>query len=226
MTLTATDAGGSTLDKTYYKIGATGATQTYTTPFTVSDATQVTYWSTDLAGNKEDATSFTPQIDKLAPHTVASTAPAGWTNGPVQVTLTATDTGGSTLDKTYYKIGATGATQTYTTPFAVSDATTVTYWSTDLAGNKEADQQLTPQIDKLAPVVTDDIASGWQTAAQTVDLSTTDPGGSGVAQLVCTLDGNAVTLPAARRLLPGDHRRPAHHQPTTPSTTPAIRATP
>ena len=96
----------------------------------------ITYYVVDGAGNQSATQTKSLWIDATAPTTSATTTPAGWTNGPVQVTLTATDTGGSTLDKTYYKIGATGATQTYTTPFTVSDATTVTYWSTDSPATK------------------------------------------------------------------------------------------
>jgi hypothetical protein len=162
----------------------------------VNDATPITYWSTDVAGNKEAPNTLTPQSDTTAPVTTASTDPTGWTNGEVDVTLTATDAGGSGLDTTWYQIG-NGPAIAYSGHFSVNDATPITYWSTDVAGNKEAPNTLTPQIDTTAPTATDDIAAGWQTSAQTVNVTTADTGGSGVAQLVCTVDGTDQDLPAA-----------------------------
>ncbi len=189
VTLSASDAGGSGLATTYYKIGD-GDPQTYSGPFAVSDATPVTYWSTDNAGNSESAKTLTPQIDTTAPVTTATTDPSGWTNGDVTVTLSATDQGGSGLNATYYKIGD-GDPQTYSGPFAVSDATPVTYWSTDNAGNVEdrTGNVLTPQIDTTAPVVTDDVATTWQHTAQQITIDASDQGGSGLASLTCTVNG-------------------------------------
>ena len=187
VTLSATDTGGSDVAATSYQIGS-DAPQTYSGPFTVDNATTVTYWSTDNAGNVEAPQTLTPQIDKQAPVTTATTDPSAWTNGSVQVTLSATDTGGSDVAATSYQIGS-DAPQTYSGPFTVDNATTVTYWSTDNAGNVEAPQTLTPQIDKQAPTASDDVPDGWQTTAQTVTIEASDQGGSGLAGLQCTLDG-------------------------------------
>jgi hypothetical protein len=202
VTLTATDGlsgmtGGSAA--TYCRIDSTGAYGLYTGPLSITTAGshKVDFYSVDAAGNHEATQSGFVNIDTQAPVTSATTDPSGWSNAPVQVTLAATDKGGSTLDATYYKVGLTGTTQTYTKPFSVSDATQVSYWSTDVAGNKEIPQTLTPQIDTQAPSASDDIAAGWQTTAQTVTISATDTGGSGLAQLVCTLDGTDQNLPAA-----------------------------
>ena len=201
VTLTSVDGGSGVVGgkaATYYRIDSSGDYSTYTGTLSITTAGshKVDYYSVDAAGNAEPSRTGYVNIDTQAPATTATTDPSGWTNGSVQVTLDATDAGGSKAVATFFQIGAQDP-QSYSGPFTVDDATQITYWSTDGAGNSETPLTLTPQIDKLAPVVTDDIASGWQTAAQTVDLSTTDPGGSGVAQLVCTLDGNAVTLPVA-----------------------------
>ena len=179
VTLTASDKGGSGLDATWYKIGD-GDAQAYSGPFTVSDATPITYWSTDKAGNEEAHNTLTPQIDTTAPVTTASTDPSGWTNGSVQVTLTAADTGGSGLDTTWYKVGD-GDAQAYSGPFTATDATQISYWSTDKAGNEEAHNTLTPQIDTTAPVTTAATdPSGWTNGKVDVTLTATDAGGSGV----------------------------------------------
>ena len=179
VTLSATDDGGSGLDTTYYQVGS-GSVKTYGDPFTVSSAAQVTYWSTDNAGNEETHHTLTPQIDLTAPVTTAATDPSGWTDGDVTVTLSATDDGGSGLDATYYRIGDADP-QTYSAPFIVSDATPVTYWSTDKAGNEEQPETLTPQIDLTAPVTTATMdPSGWTDHDVTVTLAASDTGGSGV----------------------------------------------
>jgi hypothetical protein len=196
-TLAANDTGGSGLATTNYTIDG-GASAQYTgAPVPVSgDASHViTYWSTDAAGNAEDTHTGYVNIDSKAPATTAATDPSGWTNGTVQVTLHATDST-SGLDTTYYQVGA-GALQTYSAPFTVSDATQVSYWSTDVAGNVESHHTFTPQIDTQKPTASDDIAAGWQKSAQTVNVTTADTGGSGVAQLVCTVDGTDQDLPAA-----------------------------
>ena len=52
------------------------------------------------------------------------------------------------------------------------------------------------RIDTTAPTASDNVASGWQTTAQTVTISTADAG-SGPASLLCTLDGKDQHLPAA-----------------------------
>ena len=197
VTLTATDAGGSGVATTYYRIGD-GDSQAYTGPITASDATPITYWSTDKAGNEEAHNTLTPQIDTLAPVTTAATDPSGWTNGSVQVTLTASDKGGSGVATTYYRIGD-GDAQTYSGPITATDATPITYWSTDKAGNEEAPNTLTPQIDTTPPVTTTaDLAVGpdddWQASTAsdpaTVTLAATDDQ-SGVATTTYQIDDQA-----------------------------------
>jgi len=191
VTLSGSDQGGSGLAATFYQIGS-GQTHTYSGPFSVSDASAVTYWSTDQAGNVEGGNTLTPQIDTVAPVTTATTDPSGWTNGAVTVTLSASDQGGSAVASTSYRIG-NGAAQAYTEPFTVSDATTVTYWSTDNAGNVEADNTLTPQIDTVAPVTTATTdPSGWTNGSVQVTLSATDQGGSDVASTSYRIGNGAV----------------------------------
>jgi large repetitive protein len=191
LTLTATDTGGSGVNATYYVIGG-GAQQIYSAPVVLSAATAVTYWSVDNVGNIEQAHTFTPQIDTMAPITTAAASPSsGWTNGTVALTLTATDSGGSGVKATYYKIG-TGAQQTYSAPLTLSDATPVTYWSVDNAGNVEQAHTFTPQIDTKAPVTTATVCpSGWTKCSVTLTLSATDSGGSGLKATYYKIDGGS-----------------------------------
>jgi hypothetical protein len=158
VTLSASD-DTSGVAKRYYAIDG-GAQQTYSAPFTVSgDAVHtVKFWSEDLAGNVEPASSKTLKIDTTSPASslAASPAPnaAGWNNGAVSVTLSATDNL-SGVAATFYTVDG-GAKQSYAGVFTVSgDAVhTVVYWSEDVAGNAEAGRSYTIRIDTTAPGLT------------------------------------------------------------------------
>jgi hypothetical protein len=201
-TLNATDTGGSGVVTTYYKIDG-GATQTYTgTPVSIPDgsAQTVSYWSVDRFGGVIETmhTTSAIKVDTVAPVTTIALNPVSpngnnlWYKGPTgpTFTLNATDTGGSGVVTTYYKIDG-GATQTYTgTPVSIPDgsAQTVSYWSVDTAGNTETTNTtsslmvdtVSPVIHGLSNVTTD--ASGPAEATVSYTLPTaTDTGGSGVS---------------------------------------------
>jgi|GEM_PF-4686009 len=101
---------------------------------------------------------FVPPADGAAPVTVAAPQPpaneAGWNNTPVTVALTATDEG-SGVAATYYTLDG-GDRQTYTAPVVISSdgVHTLTFWSTDNAGNEEAPNSLTVKIDTAPPAIT------------------------------------------------------------------------
>ncbi|HEY1901242.1 MAG TPA: protease pro-enzyme activation domain-containing protein [Terracidiphilus sp.] len=161
--LTATDPGGSAasgIAKIYYAIdsdacypGSVSACSIYTGPFKITAAGQhqIYYWAVDKAGNisfetGDPSTWVEPyewvSIDLTPPVTTASlsgTLSGGKYYSNVQVTLSATDTGGSGVQSTYYTING-GTKQPYTAPFIVSTvgSNTVQYYSMDGAGNTEA----------------------------------------------------------------------------------------
>jgi hypothetical protein len=114
--------------------------------------------ATDQAGNTEttSAAQTTTVYDTTAPATTDN-APSGWKNTAVTVTLAPTDTAGSGVSSTSYRID-NGATQTGTTVTvpAPSDHSndgthTITYFSTDAAGNAESSKTATVKIDTSAP---------------------------------------------------------------------------
>ncbi|MCZ8519434.1 LamG-like jellyroll fold domain-containing protein [Paenibacillus caseinilyticus] len=91
--------------------------------------------------------------DRRAPVTTAAGLPAGWVNRDVLVTLQAEDEGGGTA-ATYYSIDG-GPVQPGTTVQIRGDGThRLTYWSEDLAGNKETSHAAEVRIDKTAPELT------------------------------------------------------------------------
>jgi PKD repeat protein len=122
ITLSAVDdAAGSGVQKTEYRVDG-GSFQTYTTPFSfpAGDHT-VQYRSIDGAGNAEAEQSFSAKVDPNAPTTTAALDPAqpgpgGTYDGPVQVSLNATDgADGSGVDATQYRVDG-GPWQNYTDP--------------------------------------------------------------------------------------------------------------
>jgi hypothetical protein len=120
-------------------------------------------------------------IDTIAPVASASTSPAangyGWNNTtPVQVTLSATDTGGTGVSQIRYTTDGSdptvsGTTSTYTTPFNVAATTTVKYYATDVAGNTSAVGTKQVNIDAAGPtnsIVLSDVTGNAAKSTNTV----------------------------------------------------------
>jgi peptidoglycan/xylan/chitin deacetylase (PgdA/CDA1 family) len=129
---------------------------------------------------------------------------SGWYNGPVAVTLSASDdVGGSGVNEIVYTTDGSTPTATHGTvyagPFSVSSTTTVQYRAIDNAGNIEpVDSQLI-QIDTIPPTAT--IAcntgpcfAGMFNNAVSITLTGADLGGSGVNQIIYTTDGSQPSL--------------------------------
>ncbi len=142
----------------------------------------------DKAGNTTTATSQPVKIDKTAPSTAVS-APSGWVNSSVNVTLTPHDAL-SGVDATHYSVDG-GDEQTGTTITLNAEGThTIAYGSTDKAGNVEKAKTVTVQIDKSNPTITHALTprangNGWNNADVTVTFTCDDQATlSGVAS--CT----------------------------------------
>jgi peptidoglycan/xylan/chitin deacetylase (PgdA/CDA1 family) len=166
VTLPSTDVG-SAVASTHYTTDESDpslASPTYSTPIQVPITTTIKYRSWDNAGNVEAIgvqiiqTAQAP--DSTAPTTAIACDGAACTgtgyNGSVTVTLTASDTGGWGVDKTYYTTDGsvpTTASTVYSAPFTLSTPATYTvrYFSIDLAGN--AEQPHSQQVAVLAPSV-------------------------------------------------------------------------
>ncbi len=158
--------------------------------------------ATDVAGNGATTTVTGISIDKTKPTTAAIPDRAananGWYNAPVAVTLNGTDNP-SGIAKTTYSIDG-GAAAPYTAPVTVSgDGThTVSYFSTDKAGNIEDTKALTVKIDATAPKITAVATPAriWPPNHKLVDVSVavslTDSGsgGTGFVLVSATASGD------------------------------------
>jgi hypothetical protein len=139
----------------------------------------------DIAGNTTNADSAPVNIDRTSPTTGISGTSNNWTNGNVTVSLTASDNL-SGVGSTSYAVDG-GATQTGT-GFTLSDEGdhTVTFFSTDKAGNTEAARTAHVKIDKTAPTIGHSFTplsysdGAWTNQNVTVTFDCADTG-SGVA---------------------------------------------
>ena len=197
--LTAADAGGSGLAATFYTLD--GQQHDYTGPFAVADdgSHEITWWSTDAAGNKEDAHTGYVNVWGTAPATsanavVTAAADEGWRTGdPQPVSLTAT--GGHGAVTVHYVLD--GGSQTDVGGDASFDVSrdgrhTLEYWATDALGNEETHHTGHVDIDTVAPATTDDYAGGsaWQTGPVSFSLTAHDAT-SGVDGTSWSVDGSA-----------------------------------
>ena len=147
VTVTASDTG-SGVNRIEYALGAAGAWTPYTAPVMVHEAGthKVRYRASDRAGNvaAEKAVDFTvvvPPTQDRTPPVTASTV-TGTKNsdgaylGVAKVTLTATDAGGSGVDKVEYSLDS-GPYLAYTAPVIIDRVGhhALLHRATDKAGN-------------------------------------------------------------------------------------------
>jgi len=111
------------------------------------------------------------------------------------------------VDKTYYTTdGSTPTTSSavYAGPFTLASTATVKFFSVDVAGNGEAVQSQTIQVDGVAPTTTircnnATCSTGWYTSTVSITLTATDDsGGTGVAATYYTTDGSTPTTSSTR----------------------------
>jgi hypothetical protein len=115
-------------------------------------------WMPPLTGT----INYIDHTDYTTPTTTASfSGPGGsngWYRGPVEVTLSATDPKGpEDVAATYYGVDVSGGSLIlYSSPFVISGEGphTLTFWSEDQSGNREASQSRSVAIDGTAPTVT------------------------------------------------------------------------
>ena len=159
VSLAPTDALSGVASTTY---AVDGGTPQNGTSFTLSSEGdhEVTFYSTDLAGNVEQASTAKVRIDKTAPSishgfSLAGYEDGAWTNQDVTVSFTCTDPGGS---------GVASCTDPVTKS-TEGAAQEVVGTATDNAGNSATDTA-TVSIDKTDPTITGSVdrepnGAGW-----------------------------------------------------------------
>jgi hypothetical protein len=149
--------------KTEYSLDGGATWQPYASAITIDKEGKntVSYRSTDNAGNIETVKTVNVNLDLTAPVTTAAVSPAapegqnGWYVHPVTVTLSANDNL-SGVAKTEYSLDGGSTWQAYTAPVTLSQDSkyTVSYRSTDVAGNVEAAKTISFNLDQTAPTIT------------------------------------------------------------------------
>jgi peptidoglycan/xylan/chitin deacetylase (PgdA/CDA1 family) len=215
VSLSATDAGTGVAAIRYTTDGSdpTSSSTLYTGAFTVSTTSTVKYRAWDAAGNAESTKSqliqfdFTPPVSAIACNNAACSS--NTYTAPVNVSLSATDSGGSGGTEIHYETNGSDPTifsPLYIAPFTVSTTTTVKYRAWDKAGNAEATksqliQVNTNTVDTTPPTSTiacngAACSSAWYGPPVSVALSATDPDDS-VAAIRYTTDGSVPTTSSA-----------------------------
>jgi hypothetical protein len=131
----------------------------------------------DKAGNSATASVAHVNIDQTPPSTTAS-APSGWVNNDVTVTLSATDNL-SGVDATYYSLDGAAKQTGSSVVINTEGMHSLTYWSTDKAGNEEPHSTISILIDKTSPTITHSQSpapngKGWNNSDVTVTFSCSD----------------------------------------------------
>ena len=190
ISISATDYAGYGVQSTRWTLdGALGSGVLASTSALGSHTLQ--YASTDWAGNVESTKTATFTVypaDPIAPSTSCD-ATRSYID-TATITLTPSDAG-SGVDRTDWTLDGTEGSGTVVVTTA-GGAHTLSYWSTDLAGNVESAHVATFTVvprDKTAPVTSSNaVASYIETAEITFSAEDTE---SGVALTDWTLDGDA-----------------------------------
>lgn len=173
----------------------------------------------DVAGNSTSATSEPVKIDKTAPRTDVS-APSGWVNNSVDVTLAPYDAL-SGVQATYYQLDNNNQQQGTTVTITSEGVHKLAYWTLDNAGNAETVRSITIQIDKSDPTIshTQEPAknkNGWNKTDVTVTFTCDDQATlSGIAS--CTTS-QTVTAEGKDQKVTGEAKDNAGNIATDPAT--------
>ncbi|WP_336786121.1 OmpL47-type beta-barrel domain-containing protein [Paenibacillus sp. MMO-177] len=198
----ASDPGGSGVQRREYSL--TGATTADWTAFTgtliVSSQGQTTVHVRDIdeVGNISAEGTAVVKIDAAGPAAPTITPASGsWSSADVVVVIVAgTDTGGSGVNRTEYKL--TGASNlnwtTYNSPILLGaeGQTTVEARTIDNAGNISTSKTAIVKVDKTqptAPTVAPNTASWTNAASVKVTVTGGTDAGSGVSRTEYSLNG-------------------------------------
>jgi hypothetical protein len=153
LTSTADDPGGSGVASVVYHYTGpeTGTTSAAWTTTDVADGVyDLTVEVTDVAGNVTmSGVVAGRRVDNTAP-TTGHNAPSGWQSSAVTVNLSAND-GGSGVANTQYAVDGGGWNSGTSVNVSGDGVHTISFFSTDVAGNVESAQTATVSIDTTPP---------------------------------------------------------------------------
>jgi hypothetical protein len=208
-TLAATDnVDGSGIKNIRYTTDGsdpTGSSPVYSGPINVGSTTTIKWRAEDNAGNVESPVqSKEIKIETSAPESEATCGGdpcANSYNHPVDVALSATDSGGSGLKEIRYTTDGsdpTAASDLYTGSIPVSSTTTIKFRAEDNAGNVESPvNSRTVVIDTVNPTSSIQCAGASCQAFYNHPISVTlagnDTGGSGLKNIRYTTNGDTPT---------------------------------
>src|SRR5262249_18930524 len=121
------------------------------------------------------------------------------------ITLTCSDTGGSTCDSIHYTLDGSTPTPgslTYSAPLTLSADTTLKFLAVDSVGNASDVPTESYVIDTVRPLTASIRAGGAYASAQSVTLLCADGSGSGCAATYYTLAGSTPTTGSPRYSAP------------------------
>ncbi|WNS45229.1 GDSL-type esterase/lipase family protein [Paenibacillus sp. MMS20-IR301] len=122
--------------------------------------------------------------DTTAPHTIAAVEGEqrnGWYTSAVEVKFTAADEG-SGVDATYYQVDGSEAASGLQLTLSEEGPHSITYWSVDKQGNKEAAKTLAVRIDLAPPVISIQGQTEYSIAEHVEIAYTASDTASGVAE--------------------------------------------
>ncbi|WPB78689.1 chitobiase/beta-hexosaminidase C-terminal domain-containing protein [Archangium violaceum] len=137
-----------------------------------------------------------PPTPDTAPPSTRATPSGGTFKENVSVTLLCEDGTGSGCDATYYTTdGSTPSASStrYSAPVALSQNTSLKFFSVDKSGNAETVQTQSFVVDTAAPTTTATPPGSTYNAAQSVTLACGDGTGTGCAATYFTTDGSEPT---------------------------------
>lgn len=197
VSLSATDTGGSNLNRIEYAWSTSASTQpsswsTYSSAVSQPGVGTHYLWARaiDNAGNVTTSVSGAFQYETTAPTANLSQTPTGWTNGNVTLNLTSVaDAGGSGLDTIKLPNG-TVVTGTSASQVVTANGT-YSFIVTDKAGNSTTKSITVTNIDKTAPTGTlSQTPTAWTNGNVTLNLTGFADGQSGIKEIV--LPNNSV----------------------------------
>ncbi|MFC3209829.1 OmpL47-type beta-barrel domain-containing protein [Planomicrobium okeanokoites] len=146
--LTAVD-DFSGVAKTFYSVNGSEFEEGATTNILEEGINEVSFYSVDHAGNKEEVKTVDVKIDLTAPETTSNIS-GQWLKEDFGVNFTVIE-GLSGLDSTYYSIENEEFTAGEKLNITSEGITEVKFYSTDISGNEEQVKTEEVKIDKTAP---------------------------------------------------------------------------